>query len=651
MVLKELGVKGTDAVFYQSTKRDRVVFVDEVPSGLVCPVCRDVFIAPKIATCGHPVCEECVRKVVKQTGKCFSCSAFVDHNDYLPDDLSEVKLGDLKVLCRHALGLRDAQQEDEEEVDLDEDEAAAAARIKRREGRSAVEVFVRFEDFDDTACSLALPLRDLDRHGETCEFRPLMCDLCDMEEEEKDDDDDDEIGKENGDPPSSMSMSKLGVRGDVGGICGFNCMLRDMPHHRTTCENRLVNCTFANFGCRWRGSFRRLSAHGSQCRVRPRLCPNGCGAQVSVGPMMKRHLDMCPMGEVACDAPDAEADLAICRPVEDAEEGDITGALVTVGEHPDLAKKCTAVVRRVDLKRHRMEHCEFARAAKCRRCHKLVSARSLQSHELTRCTAAEELCPEGCGMVLSRTAVKRHLEVACVKVREDCAFKPLGCTARVERGEMAAHMHRASGQHLELLRRGLLDARSRGEAFRMEIDAHREDIAHQLERRRNDAMETLTRKEESVREYVETAKEEDAKARKVLAGKVDVLKRAMADQSSTYSGQLLDMFTDISELRNDFERFKTRCEDDMRALRKDVDSNRVKAEALFSEVTEERGDAVGAYKEHVNRALEDEEKQWQIDVDKATRRLRAEFDDYKFVVNEKMREVWDAVRVAGRRFD
>ena len=76
MVLKELGVKGTDAVFYQSTKRDRVVFVDEVPPGLLCPVCRDVFIAPKIATCGHPVCEECVRKVVKQTGKCFSCSAF-----------------------------------------------------------------------------------------------------------------------------------------------------------------------------------------------------------------------------------------------------------------------------------------------------------------------------------------------------------------------------------------------------------------------------------------------------------------------------------------------------------------------------------------------------------------------------------------------
>ena len=158
-----------------------------------------------------------------------------------------------------------------------------------------------------------------------------MCDLCDMEEEEKDDDDEDEIGKENGDPRAAMSMSKLGARGDVGGVKCFKCMLRDMSE--TTGrrrENRLVNCTFANFGCRWRGSFRRLSAHASQCRVRPRLCPNGCGAKVSVGPMMKRHLDMCPMGEVACDAPDAEADLAICRPVENAGEGDVAGALVTV---------------------------------------------------------------------------------------------------------------------------------------------------------------------------------------------------------------------------------------------------------------------------------------------------------------------------------
>lgn len=36
MVLKELGIKGTDACFYHSTKRDRVVFVDEPPAVGLC---------------------------------------------------------------------------------------------------------------------------------------------------------------------------------------------------------------------------------------------------------------------------------------------------------------------------------------------------------------------------------------------------------------------------------------------------------------------------------------------------------------------------------------------------------------------------------------------------------------------------------------
>ena len=75
MVLKELGVRGTDAVFYHSTKRDRIVFVDEVPPGLICPVCRDVFQEPRIAPCGHSLCDACVQKVNRQTGKCYSCSA------------------------------------------------------------------------------------------------------------------------------------------------------------------------------------------------------------------------------------------------------------------------------------------------------------------------------------------------------------------------------------------------------------------------------------------------------------------------------------------------------------------------------------------------------------------------------------------------
>jgi TNF receptor-associated factor 4 len=78
------------------------------------------------------------------------------------------------------------------------------------------------------------------------------------------------------------------------------------PHHRSTCGKRMTNCVFANFGCNWRGSFARLPAHRAACRKQPRTCPNGCGAHVSVGPMMMQHLELCPAGEVTCDAPDAE---------------------------------------------------------------------------------------------------------------------------------------------------------------------------------------------------------------------------------------------------------------------------------------------------------------------------------------------------------
>ena len=135
-----------------------------------------------------------------------------------------------------------------------------------------------------------------------------------------------------------------------GGPCGFVCVLRDMPFHRSTCDNRVTNCSFAGFGCEWRGSVRRPDAHRRACRFQPRPCPNGCGAEVSVGSMMMKHLDVCPFGEVACDAPDAEED-------------------------PDdpAPARCAAVVRRRDLARHRKEECEFARASRCRRCRALVS--------------------------------------------------------------------------------------------------------------------------------------------------------------------------------------------------------------------------------------------------------------------------------------
>ena len=58
--------------------------------------------------------------------------------------------------------------------------------------------------------------------------------------------------------------------------------------------------------------------------------------------------------------------------------------------------------------------------------------------------------------------------------------------------------------------------------------------------------------------------------------------------------------------------------------------------------------ALGKYEKTVDRALEDEERRWRADVDRQTRALRGEFEDYKFGVEAKMRELWEAMRSAGR---
>ena len=659
MVLKELGIKGTDAVFYHSTKRDRIVFVDLIPPGLICPVCRDVFVEPRIAPCGHSLCDACVQKVNRQTGKCFSCSAPADPADFMVDNVSSVQIGDLRVLCRHALGLREVEddaQGGETEAEAARARAAAGETAGSSSLQPGVELYVRLDDFNETACSSAVRLSELETHEETCAYRVLMCDLCDVEE----------VTEENRPPggggggpgvlhgqqqvlqaataaegglggammgttAATGGAGALGIGGG-GGVCGFTCLLRDMPHHRATCAMRVTNCVFANFGCKWRGSFTRLASHRASCRKQPRSCPNGCGAHVSVGPMMMKHLDQCPMGEVTCDAPDAE---------EKTREDD---------DDNDPPQRCPAVVRRMDLARHRREHCDWARTSRCRQCRVLVSLRSAGEHAAKRCVSAREPCPKGCGRLVTKEGLQRHLDEDCEKVPVDCPYRALGCTARTERGKMNGHVQHAAGQHLELIRKGLLEARRRGQEFRHAVDNHREEIITGVDARRTEASAALAAKESALLHDVATMRERDAEIRARAAGDTEVLKQAMADQTSTYSAQMLDMFGDLKELRREFEAFKRRTEEEMRALRATVESNKSKAEELFHEVRTQRGEAVGRYREEVTQCLADEEKQWHMDVDKQTRALRSEFDDYKFGVNAKLLELWDSVKTVGRQF-
>ena len=54
-----------------------------------------------------------------------------------------------------------------------------------------------------------------------------------------------------------------------------------------------------------------------------------------------------------------------------------------------------------------------------------------------------------------------------------------------------------------------------------------------------------------------------------------MLKQAMADQSTVYSAQILDMFGDLKELRREFEAFRKHTEGEMKTLRATAGAVRV----------------------------------------------------------------------------
>ena len=64
-------------------------------------------------------------------------------------------------------------------------------------------------------------------------------------------------------------------------------------------------------------------------------------------------------------------------------------------------------------------------------------------------------CPNHCTIeenpVLTRSTLQDHLENNCPEQEISCQFAEVGCTTRVERKEMADHMHELVGEHLEML--------------------------------------------------------------------------------------------------------------------------------------------------------------------------------------------------------
>ena len=660
MVLKELVMPGTSARFFHSTKRDRVVFVEEIPPELVCPACDDVFDDPHVAPCGHSVCRACISTMVGQTDRCFLCAEPAYPDDFVVDSVLALRVGDARCFCRNAIGvkvLENATNSRTHSLASDSGGSSVASHKPR------IEVYVRKDDFHETACSSCVPLRDLDDHEAACEFSTLVCGMCD---EDEDEDEVVDVGISANLSPSKEPLHRGdlgddGLAADSGGTgsaaeqsaaakvpppflkppptpCGFACLRRDMPSHMAECGHRQVDCPYGTKRgtCRWRGAARRArTTHAKTCVAAPRPCPNGCGLRVSAEDLEKHKETTCSMQLIACGAPDAEA-----------------GQGGPDGEHQSWCDaRCSSMVRRKDLGKHRRGSCNFARAAKCRLCRELVSVRSAGSHAAERCPRARRACPNSCGVTLplGERALRVHLDEVCLNAPAECPYASLGCTTkRLTRKTREEHLRHATGAHAELIRVGLVAAKLRSDAFRKEVDDHRVTLYADAEKMRAETSEYLDTRLLDAAAAAEAARAEDARTRDALRAETAALGAAMTDLSATTSGRMLDLFNDVRELRQELEAFKSASESQISLLRRAVDASGDKTQALFEEFGKQRDDAVGAHHALVSRALEEEKDQWRADIDAQARALREDLDTYKLGVNAKMRDAWDAIRGLGR---
>ena len=127
---------------------------------------------------------------------------------------------------------------------------------------------------------------------------------------------------------------------------------------------------------------------------------------------------------------------------------------------------CTEQVQRRYLAKHMDEECS-TRIVECPCCglgnfhlpyHKLVNT------HYKECPEWPMRCPNRCTIeenpVLTRSTLQDHLENNCPEQEISCQFAEAGCTVRVERKEMADHMHEFMGEHLEMLMADYLKVKS-----------------------------------------------------------------------------------------------------------------------------------------------------------------------------------------------
>ena len=136
--------------------------VGHVGDELLCAGCKELLYEPKVSTCGHYVCSDCVENATKKNSKlrCLKCQQPLSRSsDFseVPDELLQT-LGAVVVRC--ILG------------------CDAVVHISELAEHADKECEYRTVRCLNRGCGRQCAVRDLDSHLQQCDFRLIQCEVC-----------------------------------------------------------------------------------------------------------------------------------------------------------------------------------------------------------------------------------------------------------------------------------------------------------------------------------------------------------------------------------------------------------------------------------------------------------------------------------------
>lgn len=109
---------------------------------------------------------------------------------------------------------------------------------------------------------------------------------------------------------------------------------------------------------------------------------------------------------------------------------------------------CPLTMERHQIPEHK-PHCDY-RTEQCRSCLGLFKHVDLALH-VQRCDLVVEPCSLKCGATVTRAAKYRHVEEDCPNALVACPMHSFGCSVKLQRGLLQAHLQENVHQHLAVL--------------------------------------------------------------------------------------------------------------------------------------------------------------------------------------------------------